>query len=262
MLSQRHIKGEDGVVENIRVVTRDLILTTLQERSYVFSRKVSYIIGVCGYKFAADVLGKTLLVEIEGGMLTVDESRRRLMGGTYMQLADELMTEEQRREVERLERKTARKIEADKAAKEARKAARLKAEAKAKAERQSTVQATEAGNAPTPEVVAQQPKAKNGKAAKTVATKKYDPTSSRQARFQVPGLNVTDLRDDLPPNVKARLKQLQDSNNVLRNRVQQLEANPPAQQMGLEMARKLLASNESQIAALLAEHERSGEGVT
>lgn len=243
-------------MDDITAQTSNLIRTTLQEPSFIFRRKVSYIIAVCGYKFAADLLGKTLQIEIQGGMMTVDESRRRTMGGTYMRLADELMTQEQRREVDRLLRKKAtREKEAAKAAKLARKAANMKA--KAQAQRQIL----EVVDPPAPEVVAQQPepqKPKNGKAVKPVANKKHDFAASRQARFQTASA-PDDLTDDLPPAVSSKLKQLQGAANVLRERVEQLESKPAGQQVGLEIARKLLASNESQIAALLAQHERSSE---
>ena len=239
-----------------------LIRRVMEERSPVFNCQVQSVVDIRGQAFAIDILVKTLRVEMNGGMMIADGSRRRTRGGTYIKLVKDELSYEQKREL-RLLTKEKMKAHAEwtKAHREAEALARQAAlEASAvEPEIEETV------IPPAPEVVANRPEApkqKNGKAAKPAANKKHDFAASRQARFQTAATDSPDMGGDLPPAVKGKLEQLQAAANVLRERVQQLEAKPVGQQVGLEMARKLLASNEAQIAALLAEHERSGEVVS
>jgi hypothetical protein len=234
-----------------------LIRRVMEEKSPVFNCQVQSLVEIRGQGFAIDVLIKTLRLEMDGGMMIADGSRRRTRGGTYIKLAKDKLYPEQKRELNFLT-KTKMKAYAEWEKKRSEALAQKAALEAAAAEPEMI----EIVNAPAPEVIAQQPeppKQKSEKATKPSVNNKRDFAASRQARFQMEAPDSLDVRDDLPPNVKAKLQQLQGAANVLRERVQQLEAKPAGQQVGLEMARKLLASNEGQIAALLAQHERDSE---
>jgi hypothetical protein len=232
-----------------------------EEKSHVFSCQVDAIIDLRGHEFALDLLVKTVKVEMNGGLMIDDGSRRRTRGGVYIKLVRDKMNPEQKREFRLL---TKEKLKARSARLRAESLARKNEalQAAAELELMAEPEMVEVVNASAPQVVARQPeppKQKNEKSTKPSANNKRDFAASRQARFQMDTSDSLDVRDDLPPNVKAKLQQLQGAANVLRERVQQLEAKPVGQQVGLEMARKLLASNESQVAALLAQHERDSE---
>jgi hypothetical protein len=232
-----------------------------EEKSHVFSCQVDAIIDLRGHEFALDLLVKTVKVEMNGGLMIDDGSRRRTRGGVYIKLVRDKMNPEQKREFRLL---TKEKLKARSARLRAESLARKNEALQADAELELVAEPeiVAFNHAPAPEVIVyppEPPKQKNEKATKPAATNKRDFAASRQARFQTPVSESSDLRDDLSPHVKAKLQQLQGAANVLRERVQQLESKPAGQQVGLEMARKLLASNESQIAALLAQHERDSE---
>jgi hypothetical protein len=222
------------------------------------------IVDAVGMNFTWKIYTQVRKIEAEGGMMTLDGTRRRTPFGIFCHLVHRQVSPHQRWRLEMPLSELLALIAAQKMMKKIRQAI-------AEAEGPLVIAAPvvepeiiEVVQPPAPQMVAHQPeppKQKNGKVAKPTANKKHDFAASRQARFQMDAPDSLDARDDLPPNVKAKLQQLQGAANVLRERVQQLEANPPAQQMGLEMARKLLASNEGQIAALLAEHELNSEGV-
>jgi hypothetical protein len=247
--------------EDWRVVK--LVRRVMEERSPVFNCQVQSLVEIRGQDFVVDILVKTIRIEMDGGMMIADGSRRRTRGGIYIKMAKEKLSPEHKREMGALTKaklKSYAEWEKKRSASLAQKAS-LEAAA-AELELVAEPEIVAFNNAPAPEVIVyppEPPKQKNEKATKPAATNKRDFAASRQARFQTPVSESTDLRDDLSPHVKAKLQQLQGAANVLRERVQQLESKPAGQQVGLEMARKLLASNESQIAALLAQHERDSE---
>jgi hypothetical protein len=225
------------------------------------------IVDAVGMNFTWKIYTQVRKIEAEGGMMTLDGTRRRTPFGIFCHLVNKQVTPHQRW---RLEMPLPQLLALNAAQKMMKKIRRAIAEAEGPLVIAEPVVEPEIIEvvqppAPQPQVTAHKTESKkqnNGNATKSAANNKRDFAASRQARFQINASDSLDVRDDLPPNVKAKLQQLQGAANVLRERVQQLEAKPPAQQMGLEMARKLLASNENQMSALLAEFERSGEGVS
>src|SRR5687768_12692466 len=164
MLSQRHIRGEDCAVDREKWQVVKLIRRIMEERAAHFNCQVQSIVELQGDTFALDILAKTIRVEIDGGMMLDDGSRRRTMGGVYIKLAKDEMTPEQKREWTQLSKaKLKAQIEWQKAHNIAlAKKAALEAAA---AEQGVTPEMVEVVHPPAPE--AQKPK--NGKAAKPAA---------------------------------------------------------------------------------------------
>ena len=220
------------------------------------------IVDAVGMKFTWKIYTQVRKIEAQGGMMTADGTRRRTQFGIFCHLVNKQVSPHQRW---RLEMPLSQLLALIAEQKMIQKIRRVIAEAEGPLVIATPVvepEIIEVVQPPAPKVVARQPEApkqKNEKTTRSAAHNKRDFAASRQALFQMDASDSLDVRDDLPPNVKAKLQQLQGAANVLRERVQQLEAKPAGQQVGLEMARKLLASNENQITALLAKHERSSE---
>ncbi len=56
-------------------------------------------VGILGYERCVNLLAETQRIEAEGGMMTVDGSRRRSPGGVFFRLAKQEATDEERRQL-------------------------------------------------------------------------------------------------------------------------------------------------------------------
>jgi PHAX RNA-binding domain-containing protein len=65
----------------------DQIGDTLGENNFHARRQIKLIVELVGVEFVQAVLQETLTVEANGGMLTLNESRRRTPGGVFLYLA-------------------------------------------------------------------------------------------------------------------------------------------------------------------------------
>lgn len=71
------------------------LLDTMGEHDRQGRGRVAHIIAVCGIEWARELLRETHAIEANGGMLTLDGTRRRTFGGIWIRLAKERMTDEQ-----------------------------------------------------------------------------------------------------------------------------------------------------------------------
>lgn len=64
----------------------DRLCTTLQETEVLVQKQIGRVIRYGGESFAEVVLEETLAIEEQGGMMTMDQSRRRTPGGVFFTL--------------------------------------------------------------------------------------------------------------------------------------------------------------------------------
>jgi hypothetical protein len=187
------------------------------------------IVDAAGIGFAWKIYNQVQKIEAAGGIMTADGTRRRTPFGIFCHLATRQMKPQQLRRLDMslsqlkvfiAEQRMIRKIR------------RAIAEAEGPLVIATPVvepEIIEVVQPPAPKVVARQPEApkqKNEKKTMPAARNKRDLAASRQALFQMDASDLLDVRHDLPPNVKAKLQQLQGASNVLRERVQHLESKP------------------------------------
>ena len=79
--------------------TAGQIMGELEETQPHARGQIKRIVQVCGIEFAQDILRQTQEVEANGGMLTLDGSRRRSPGGVFFYLAKEQMSGENRKQI-------------------------------------------------------------------------------------------------------------------------------------------------------------------
>jgi len=227
-----------------------------------FTRITWRIITQCGHEFVRYILRQTLKIEANGGMMTVDGSRRRTTSGVFLYLAGAKMTRAQWKRVNTAPRKLKQAKATAKAASaplpQPESTPQIEAEPEtaplpvSQSEHEPEAESIPAPTPPRQSAVARkksQPKAKQKPNGKTAGV----------SRFEV---SVPDVPEHFPPHLVSQLQQLRNAANVLRERVQQLESQPSQGQGGLEMTRKLLAKTEGQIAALLEQHTPTRDSET
>lgn len=75
------------------------IAQTLGETDKPALKQIGDIVAMCGPEFASHLLEKTLKVEASGGLLTLDGTRRRTPGGTFLYLVRVHLSPQMRAEV-------------------------------------------------------------------------------------------------------------------------------------------------------------------
>lgn len=71
------------------------LIQTMGEAHRAARSRIAKIIDVCGLDWARALLREAHAIEANGGMLILDGSRRRTLGGIWLRLAKERMTDEQ-----------------------------------------------------------------------------------------------------------------------------------------------------------------------
>ena len=77
-------------------VTAGAIAKVLHESCYIV---IARALKVLGPERCIELLTEALLIEHQGGMLLKDGSKRRSLGGTFLQLCKERSTPEERRAI-------------------------------------------------------------------------------------------------------------------------------------------------------------------
>lgn len=70
------------------------IAKQLHEKKKPALAQIRRLIELCGLEFAEDILKQTLEIEANGGMLTLNQSRRRTPGGVFLYLARQQVSPE------------------------------------------------------------------------------------------------------------------------------------------------------------------------
>ena len=184
-----------------------------------------------GQEFVEHYVTEAIRLEETGGLMTLDGSRRRTVGGIFFRLIKEQLTEAEWRYISPMPNQVAKKKkkEWEKKQKEKEGAAAEKAE---KQQKQAK-----------PQKQAGEKQAKPPKQPKQPPAPSYQPDE---------GLLTAQLPAGAPAVAKAKLKGLQTAAGLYHRKLAELSKNPKAG--GYEMTKRTLENTEQQIRALLAEN--------